>query len=56
MSYIHSLGALVRVELERENKVQIIEAELTRDRYLALQLAVGNQVYLQPKNVRVFAE
>lgn len=54
VNYIHSLGPLVRLELQRQDDVRIIEAELTRERFLQLQLSEGAQVYLRPKQVRVF--
>lgn len=54
VSYIHSLGPLVRLELQRQDDARIIEAELTRERFLQLQLIEGAQVYLRPKQVRVF--
>jgi sulfate transport system ATP-binding protein len=54
VSYIHSLGPLVRLELTQSGKPDIVEAELTREKYLALNLTIGAEVYLQPRNVRVF--
>jgi len=68
VSYIHSLGPLVRLELTRETKndgtvnietigkndTEIVEAELTRERFLQLDLAVGTTVFAHPRNVRVF--
>ncbi len=52
--YIHSLGPLVRLELQREDQSDIIESELTRERFLQLDLSIGSKVYVQPKNIRVF--
>ncbi len=54
VNYIHSLGPLVRLELLQPNKSAFIEVELTREKYLSLDLQVGTHVYLQPKHVRVF--
>lgn len=54
VNYIHSLGPLVRLELQRQDDTRIIEAELTRERFLQLELVEGTQVYLRPKQVRVF--
>lgn len=54
VNYIHSLGPLVRLELQRQDDTRIIEAELTRERFLQLQLSEGTQVFLRPKQVRVF--
>ncbi len=54
VSYIHSLGPLVRLELQRDNQDDIVEAELTREKFLQLNLSVGSKVFVQPRNVRVF--
>lgn len=65
VSYIHSLGPLVRLELTREIRTnkgigknddvsEIVEVELTRERFLQLDLAIGNIVFAHPRNVRVF--
>lgn len=54
VNYIHSLGPWVRLELQRQDDTRIIEAELTRERFLQLDLAEGTQVFLRPKQVRVF--
>lgn len=54
VSYIHSLGPLVRLELQREDQTEIVEAELTREKFLNLELSVGSKVYVHPRNVRVF--
>ncbi len=55
VSYIHSLGPLVRVELFRGQQHAPVEAELTREHFLNLDLSVGSTVYLQPRNVRLFS-
>jgi sulfate/thiosulfate transport system ATP-binding protein len=54
ITYIHSLGPLVRVELQRNDTAELIEAELTRSQFNVLALAVGDKVYLNPSNIRVF--
>jgi len=56
VSYIHSLGPLVRLELQRADKTEIVEAELTRERFLQLAIDVGSNVFIYPRNVRVFLE
>ncbi len=56
VSYIHSLGPLVRLELQRADQSEIIEAELTRERFLHLNLETGSPVFIYPRNVRVFLE
>lgn len=54
VSYIHSLGPLVRLELQRNAENTIIEAELTRERFLQLGLKEGALVHVRPRHVRVF--
>lgn len=54
ISYIHAIGPLVRLELKRDDQSEVIESELTRERFLQLGVEVGNKVYVYPRNVRVF--
>ena len=54
VSYIHAIGPLVRLELQPDDQSEIIESELTREKFLQLDVAVGNKVYVYPRNVRVF--
>ncbi|HEY8353753.1 MAG TPA: sulfate ABC transporter ATP-binding protein [Methylophilaceae bacterium] len=56
VSYIHSLGPLVRLELKRADHTDIVEAELTRERFKELNVSLGETVFISPKNVRVFLE
>ncbi len=50
---VHPIGPLVRVELAHAS--ELIEVELTRERATVLALAEGQQVWLKPRQVRVFA-
>jgi sulfate transport system ATP-binding protein len=50
---IHAIGPLVRVELAHGS--ELIEVELTRERAVVLDLAKGQQVWLKPRQVKVFA-
>lgn len=54
VSHIHAIGPIVRLELAREDATEIVEAELTRERYQELNLKSGERVYLKPRNLRVF--
>ena len=56
ISYVHSLGPLVRLELQRADHTDIVEAELTRDRFKELAVSEGDTVFVSPKNVRVFLD
>jgi sulfate transport system ATP-binding protein len=50
---VHAIGPLVRVELAHAS--ELIEVELTRERATVLALAKGQQVWLKPRQMRVFA-
>ncbi|MFZ2855843.1 MAG: sulfate ABC transporter ATP-binding protein [Rhodocyclaceae bacterium] len=50
---VHIIGPLVRVELAHES--ELIEVELTRERANELALTKGQQVWLKPRQVKVFA-
>lgn len=54
ISYIHAIGPLVRLELQRTDHTELIEAELTQERFRELTLAEGDKVFVYPRNVRVF--
>ncbi len=49
---VHAIGPLVRVELAHAS--ELIEVELTRERATVLKLARGQQVWLKPRQVKVF--
>ena len=53
IEYVHPIGPLVRVELQHEGEA--VEVELTRDRAAQLTLLPGQQVWIRPRNVKVFA-
>ena len=52
--YVHAIGPLVRLELQRSDHTEIIEAELTQERYKELAISQGDKVFVYPRNVRVF--
>ena len=54
VSYIHSVGPAVRIELERVDNKTFVEAEMTRERFDEINLVEGEMVYLKPRNLRVF--
>ncbi|HEY6199188.1 MAG TPA: sulfate ABC transporter ATP-binding protein [Candidatus Binatia bacterium] len=51
---VRAVGSLVRLELDRVDGDEIIEAELTRERYIELDLRAGEHVFVKPRNLRVF--
>jgi sulfate transport system ATP-binding protein len=54
--HIQKLGPAVRITLAIEGNHEFVEAELTRDAYQNLGLQQGEQVYIRPRQVRVFVE
>ncbi|HPX89215.1 MAG TPA: sulfate ABC transporter ATP-binding protein [Methylophilaceae bacterium] len=56
LTYIHSAGSVVRLELKRDDAETFIEAELTREYFSQLNLKEGETVYLTPRNVRFFLD
>lgn len=56
VSYIHAAGPLVRLEMQPTNNADIIEAEITRERFRELAISQGSNVYLKPRSVQVFLE
>jgi sulfate transport system ATP-binding protein len=54
--YVASTGPTVRLELQRDDSGQFLEAEIPRERFRELQLAVGDQVGVSPRNLRVFPQ
>jgi sulfate/thiosulfate transport system ATP-binding protein len=56
INYMHAVGPIVRLELERHDTNAYVEVELTRERFDSLQLNEGETVYLKPHNLRVFLQ
>ena len=54
--YVASTGPVVRLELERNDNGQMLEAEIPHEQYRELQLAVGDEVGVSPRNPRVFPQ
>jgi sulfate transport system ATP-binding protein len=54
--HLHTAGPVVRLELERQDSGGVVEAELSREKYRELHLEVGEQVFIKPRNLRVFLE
>ncbi|HLF95611.1 MAG TPA: sulfate ABC transporter ATP-binding protein [Methylococcaceae bacterium] len=55
VSHIQAVGPVVRLELETPEG-EAIEAELTRERFRELELREGEQVYVRPRQLRLFAQ
>jgi sulfate transport system ATP-binding protein len=56
VSDIHAIGSIVRLELERDDTEEVIEAELTRERFSELNLVRGEEVFIRPRKLRVFLQ
>ncbi|MBK5274279.1 MAG: sulfate ABC transporter ATP-binding protein [Desulfuromonadales bacterium] len=56
IKHIQKLGPAVRVTLAIEGNQELVEAELTRDVFHNLGLQQGEEVYVRPRQVRVFVE
>ena len=56
VQHIHAVGPVVRLELQQSLTNGIIEAEITRERFKELALNQGQQIFVTPKNVRLFSE
>ncbi|MCE9633601.1 MAG: sulfate ABC transporter ATP-binding protein [Methylophilales bacterium] len=56
VSDIHAIGPIVRLELEQGDSSEIIEAELTRERFGELNLVRGEEVFIRPRKLRVFLQ
>jgi sulfate transport system ATP-binding protein len=52
--HVSPVGPVVRVELERLDGGPMMEAELSRERYRELGLAVGDRVFAGPRVLRLF--
>jgi len=52
--HIQGAGAVARLELVRLDTSELVDAELTRERYRELGLREGEQVFIRPRNLRVF--
>jgi len=56
VTYIGAAGAVVRLELRREDTGASLDAELGRERFRELNLSVGDKVDVVARNLRVFAD
>lgn len=54
--YIGAAGPVVRLELQREDTGNSLDAEISRERFRELNLSVGDKVDVIARNLRVFAD
>lgn len=53
IQYIHAIGPLVRLELARNEKEALMQVELPRERYQALNVKEGDRVFVALQNLRL---
>ena len=56
IKHIHAVGPTVRIELARRDNGELMEAELTRERFAELALKVGEEVHVKARKLQVFTE
>lgn len=54
VTHLHIVGPVVQIELVRKDTEEYLEAELTKEHYLSLGLKVGEEVFIKPKQLKVF--
>jgi sulfate/thiosulfate transport system ATP-binding protein len=54
INYIHLVGAAVQLELIRRDNDEYLEVELTKEQYRNLKLKTGEEVFVKPKQLKVF--
>jgi sulfate/thiosulfate transport system ATP-binding protein len=54
VNHVHPIGPLVHLELARGDTGDLIEVDLTKERYQELQFQEGEHVYVTPRNLKVF--
>lgn len=54
ITHIHFAGATIKLELNRKDTGESLEAELMTDHFQSLQLKKGEEVYVKPKQLKVF--
>jgi sulfate transport system ATP-binding protein len=56
VNHVHPIGPFVRLELTRGDTGDFIEVALSKARYQELQFREGEQVFVTPRKLRVFAQ
>jgi sulfate transport system ATP-binding protein len=53
---IRSLGATVRIELEREDNQELVEVEVVRERFRQQNVREGDAVFFVPRKLKLFSD
>ena len=56
VSHIQRIGPLVHLELTRGDTGDLIEVELSKERYWEMQIAQGERVFITPRQLKVFVQ
>ncbi len=51
---VRAIGSIVRVEVAADESCELVEIELSRERFDATPLAIGDKVFIRPRQFRVF--
>ncbi len=54
--HVFGVGPIVKLELQRADTGDLLEAEITRKHYRDLGLELGETVFVTPRNLKMFAE
>ena len=52
--HVRAFGAMVRLDLDRDDTGELLEVELTRERYEVIGVLPGERAWLAPRQARVF--
>jgi len=56
VNHIQRIGPLVHLELTRGDTGDLIEVELSKERYWEMQIAPGERVFITPRQLKVFVQ
>lgn len=52
--HVHHIGRTVNIELKRNDTLEFIEAEITREEFDHLHAQIGDDVFVSPKHIHIF--
>ena len=56
VSHIQRIGPLVHLELTREDTGDLVEVELSKERYWEMHIAPGERVFITPRQLKIFVQ
>jgi sulfate/thiosulfate transport system ATP-binding protein len=54
LTYVHSIGSVVRLEIKSIDNKQYVDIELSREKFETLNFRQGEMVYFKPRKIRTF--